>query len=1074
MESNKNAISQQLEQVTIMQENSLRVMNAVSESIYSNKAYVNVELLDASGNPYTVNIPSNASIISQMNAIKTSIDNMAGVANGGNGSLFQRADGTYGEIFTNNLRNDADSIDTNSIKIESSIKINQNQLFENLMNPLTNFRILVDKNGYNHTKYIVTKYNFSNSDFLKLKNDNQKMTISELTKKINRENLSVTTSQNIINTTPNEIRFNGEFNIVGAVVVKDYETIEIKLDSINYNDNKSLVENSKIISVDDILVSSSGDVKYVVKKINEVNNSVSLKIVSGIGTISDGSKLMIYDGSVEEKNILDIPIKMNERSLIFVQAVTNNNVATPMSDAIFFNSSEQVVIENGEQKTFDDYFNLKVTDLSNYFQNAISDNIIPSNLGITPNQPTMIDDNFQVVQINKHINENTIVERITNLDKEKTVAQNKLDVVLNAINDLNTKISEGNYSDSNKKKNDVNLLKTKISEKAELTSLVNSLVKDINSNLTNIPTSRISPKYRVRGFWEIQSDIESSATRPQKIVQYEYRYRYTPLFSKVSRIDTLSYKGEDNNDKIATLPSWNYGTTAQLNRKLVDGIVSWVNNNDTDSETSSINMIDLPISFGEVVEFQVRAISEAGYPNNQIKSEWSNVVKKNMSLDYLIETEIDSIREINAQDAISLRLNDELDSKGVTTHVSESYVEQEKTFHHNLSSIATTSKTTEQKTISAQDLINTLMSRVAYLEEIVDRRYATISVQIVDNNHRVYDVNNFSKLRLFSGNYMDDVDMNIESNFGAIVEKQFYIKIVNRNAQIVEMLSLVFGGLTIEIEDENYGSAPICINQSVFTKQKRGQIIYSRLKNYDNTKILFTEPIQNANRVTETDISTNTETANTSRNVLDLVDVGVFNEVNLKQDAQMLNYVTATTLHPSYTTYIESGDRTQMNDLMKRLKFMDGTHKKSNVQHRIDANLNGVFKFEDSDKYLVGVNSVGSSMYVNFENLQSYQVNGVDSSSSKDVYSGEQSAILIPISFQYRMTDAFGNLNGVVSNTSNANFEYSKTLGFDLLVGNSKFIFDLEIYAMYRANSTTSTVSQSIVPSDNSVGVRLT
>lgn len=593
--------------------------------------------------------------------------------------------------------------------------------------------------------------------------------------------------------------------------------------------------------------------------------------------------------------------------------------------------------------------------------------------------------------------------------------------------------------------------------------------------MIEIPSNSIRPKYRLRGFWDIQDDITTTNTRPQKIIQYEYRYRYTSINKRYNEIENISYTTTSEIEKVATVPTWNYAKTPMLERGVNNGSITWIDNNDTDSETKTINMIDLPISIGESIEFQIRAISEAGYPNPQITSDWSNTIKKELSAVDIPDWEIDVIRSKNEQDVLQSRVNAEFETKGVDGHLVDAYVEQEKTFHHTLSTIATSKKTSEQKTISAEDYMTSLENKILLLEEIVNRRYSTVSVQIIDPNHMTYDVNHFSKLRLFAGNYLDEVDMNVESNYGTIVTKTFYIKLVNRNAQIVELLSLVYGGLNIDITDGEYNLSPICINQNEFINQKKGQIIYSRNNNYDNTSVLFKDSVETINTIPTNELTTSSVNLDSkialTRKVVNMLSESAFDEVSLRTNATLAGYTTPTINHPDYLLYKETGNTQKMNELYNRLKHMDGILSTNGIQHNFENS--GVFRFDNGDKFLVGSNSVGCAMYINFENITSYQVNGIDSSSSKDIYSGEQSALLIPITFQYRMSDAFGNSNGSPSTTANANFEYNKTLGFDLLVGNQKFSFDLELYSMYRANSSTSKTRHIQVSTTNNTEVKL-
>jgi len=52
----------------------------------------------------------------------------------------------------------------------------------------------------------------------------------------------------------------------------------------------------------------------------------------------------------------------------------------------------------------------------------------------------------------------------------------------------------------------------------------------------------------------------------------------------------------------------------------------WKTENVADGSEININQIDIPISKGEKVEIKVRTISEAGYPDNPLKSPWSEPI----------------------------------------------------------------------------------------------------------------------------------------------------------------------------------------------------------------------------------------------------------------------------------------------------------------------------------------------------------------------------------------------------------------------------------------------------------------
>jgi len=52
----------------------------------------------------------------------------------------------------------------------------------------------------------------------------------------------------------------------------------------------------------------------------------------------------------------------------------------------------------------------------------------------------------------------------------------------------------------------------------------------------------------------------------------------------------------------------------------------WKSENVADGSEININQIDIPITKGEKVEIKVRTISEAGYPDNPLKSDWSEPI----------------------------------------------------------------------------------------------------------------------------------------------------------------------------------------------------------------------------------------------------------------------------------------------------------------------------------------------------------------------------------------------------------------------------------------------------------------
>lgn len=127
------------------------------------------------------------------------------------------------------------------------------------------------------------------------------------------------------------------------------------------------------------------------------------------------------------------------------------------------------------------------------------------------------------------------------------------------------------------------------------------------------------------------------------------------------------------------------------------------------------------------------------------------------------------------------------------------------------------------------------------------------------------------------------------------------------------------------------------------------------------------------------------------------------------------------------------------------------------------------YGFTDNDRYLIGSNTCGSYFYLGPVTYNQLLVNGVDARASTSLQPGGNNAIIIPIIFQYRMTDYFGP--PIVNSTSPgdygilggfnrnvpippANLTYVRRIGLDVYQQDMQvFSFDVQIAATYKKDS---------------------
>lgn len=125
--------------------------------------------------------------------------------------------------------------------------------------------------------------------------------------------------------------------------------------------------------------------------------------------------------------------------------------------------------------------------------------------------------------------------------------------------------------------------------------------------------------------------------------------------------------------------------------------------------------------------------------------------------------------------------------------------------------------------------------------------------------------------------------------------------------------------------------------------------------------------------------------------------------------------------------------------------------------------------FTDNDRYLVGKDTCGSYLYMAPTTVDQLLVDGTDVRASKFVQTGDGNGIEVPIFFQFRMTDYFGESGlgtGIIGgfdpeaavqitvDTKKVNLTYERKVGLDIYVrGESPFSFDVSLSAKYRRES---------------------
>ena len=224
----------------------------------------------------------------------------------------------------------------------------------------------------------------------------------------------------------------------------------------------------------------------------------------------------------------------------------------------------------------------------------------------------------------------------------------------------------------------------------------------------------------------------------------------------------------------------------------------WAAIDTSNPEEININQLDIPIQKGEQVEIQVRSVSEAGYPNNPMKSDWSNSIIVNFSdFSGLEGDDISDILSQNVIDAAVANITQQMSN--INSHTRSSFYNNEAYFAHTAESIASGFKTSEQNHISLYDKLHDLQNQIDQLREQINNNIGNLIVKLYDpsDNNRYYTLTEGTTIEINAGNYSDEIAKLAEpEKNGAIITKTFYIDISSDAASGLRLLSKLNGNRT--------------------------------------------------------------------------------------------------------------------------------------------------------------------------------------------------------------------------------------------------------------------------------------
>jgi hypothetical protein len=855
-DNTKNSLSTALSQFIRLNKNALEIFNRINEAVTSDKENITVDLFDDENNLKRIQLPSFGFLKSEVSRLENDIKNLSGL--GDSDTIVKLADGTHRRVITSRLKSPAEDI--TSLNVPGTFEYKNNWFFEDFMNPLLYVSLDVSNQIPSDTeKVIIKKY------LLELDTESKKQYFNENFKgksdidfisfntQLINEGIKFIPDDDYRDLPPREVRYSGTFDIIKISDVSNSTLVDgtqvqtrrklFKLNKLTFTDLQSGFPDTLSLKVGDSLAvnSTPKDTRYIVKQVDTSTNTVELELTEGYRGLAIGANMLSIYKDVETSIEIQIPINFDKYVVLFCKAVdpVSKIPAENWSPGVaFYTNTLTLSSDVDEPVSLDTYYRNEVTDFGLFLLSMAKDSIPPSALGIKPNVPEVDPAALKVVQVNGHITDNPAFKELKQLSDDRGRLSSQIKELDTAIANKQTSVSTKQYTSTIEKDKDRSELNSLIEQRSSAAKLLASIVADIDAKAKSESITDAKPLYKIRGFFPLPDPQKSKYTGEQAIIGFDIEYRYIGADGGANKVDQFKYL-DNGVERIGAQSNW-VSVEPRIRERIYDDVAGtyvWEPQDVEDPEKNNINQVDITISQGEGVEMRFRTISEAGYPSNPSKSNWSEVIRVDFPEDLVQADEVSTILDANAKEQQRIKLEEDLASKGVLAHIDDQFTANEKLFKHNSLNIFSGFLSNEQKPITLFDKLTEMVNKIAELEALVKKVKGTISVKILDESGNEYVVQKDNIVKLFAGYYADIVK-NLDIKKGAIVAKTYFITIENVAATPLELFSRIYGNRILPAYVSGNKFSPITGPDLSIASDT----YYTTRGKYDYVPLLYTNP----------------------------------------------------------------------------------------------------------------------------------------------------------------------------------------------------------------------------------------
>ena len=755
------------DQILNFNKNIVDILTKINTIATTTDPTISLQILNENGVLKNYNIPSVNSLKSEIDRLNNNINSMYSIDT--TGSLIQTSPNNFKKVITVDLNREPNAI--SSLGSVSTFVASPNWFFDSMLNPMLNVEF--DLSGQvednvrkiQFRRYIVdfskdTAGNFTNlgqsalNSFNNLFRGNSSINISDFenwhrTTPGLIEPLNPRIDEQVFDLDPNELLYDGQFSVLQIQEDRINRKLWYILNTLDYLD-VSLNQIQQLKANSELIVNrqkTSTRYKIIEISTSDVSPKIRVEKIEGLEAIPVGvGTLKIYSPIVYKKSV-KVSLGYNERNVVFAKPINTDNhlLSRNWSLGTGYWSNDLRLSSNSPDDgiTMEQFYTDYVYDYGTVLQDLVAKKT-PNKLAGTPVSPTLNTTNFKVVQINKHLTDTPDSNLVKQKHNYQQSLKSELEQISQAIVDKNKNMKFVKFKSEAAKKQaglEIDELSKKKDSTSKLLATTNQEIIDISKN----PLTKVDPVFRVRGFWSIPEAVITRSTKPQEIVQFRVQYRYVSKDGKETPIETFSVDGSQTT---AAFSNWSEFKT-DARKRIFDpsnGSYAWQIEDVSSADTPNINQLDIPIKANERVEVRIKSISEVGWPESAVESNWSDIISIDFpdNLNNILNENGFILQEANKED-LKINMNRELSAKGLDEHLSDTFTVNNKVFHHDATKILSGFKDENGVALDLFEYLKKMEDTIKGLQEKIKRAKGELEVVVLRNNQE-FVVSNGSEI----------------------------------------------------------------------------------------------------------------------------------------------------------------------------------------------------------------------------------------------------------------------------------------------------------------------------------------